>query len=292
MNGGYYMTDENKRIAIVTGGNSGIGKATVEALADKGFTVVMVCRSKERGGQALKELQNSNRDIHLMLCDLANMEDIRRFTDEFKEKFNRLDVLINNAGLISLKRNVTVDGLEEQFGVNHIGHFLLTLRLLDCMQSGSHIIIVSSCAHKVGKIHFEDYNLEEGYSAIKAYSQSKLANVLFARELSARVKDRGIRVNCFHPGIVGTSFFVGRNTAFGKVIVKVMNRIFSTPEEGAQTAIYLATSPEVENKTGAYFYRCKVAKTSRLAKLKSVGVRLFELSEKITGETLEYTEEE
>ncbi|MBH1941811.1 SDR family oxidoreductase [Mobilitalea sibirica] len=279
--------DVNKKIAIVTGGNAGMGKATVAALADYDYTVIMLCRNKERGQAALEELMiGTKRDIQLMQCDLDSLESIRKFTDEFRQRYFRVDVLVNNAGVIYLDRRETVDGLEEQFGVNHIGHFLLTLRLLDLMKQGSRIVVVSSGAHKVGKINFNNYNLSKGYNVLKAYSQSKLANVLFTRELATRIKSRGITVNCCHPGAVATSMGVDRKTGFGKTITGLLKPIFLTPEEGAKTAIYLATSPEVSKITGKYFYRCKVAKTSKAAKSRLDAKRLFDLSENITGEVL------
>jgi retinol dehydrogenase-14 len=281
------MISEVKSLAIVTGGNSGMGKATVAALADQGYTVIMLCRNKKRGETALQELLlKKNRDIRLMQCDLGCMEDIKKFTDDFKTLYSKVDILVNNAGVISLDRRETADGLEEQFGVNHIGHFMLTLRLLDLMKHGSRIVIVSSGAHKVGKIHFEDYNLEKGFNAVKAYGQSKLANLLFARELANRMKDRGITVNCCHPGAVATSMGVDRVTGFGKTITGALKSIFLTPEEGAKTAIYLATSPEGGKVTGKYFYRCQISKTSDAAKSRKLARQLFELSEKITGEYL------
>ena len=281
------METSDKRLALVTGGNSGMGKATVAALADAGFTVVMLCRNRTRGEAALQELmERKDRDIRLMQCDLGHMEDIRRFTEVFKESYPRLDVLINNAGVVSLTRKETVDGLEEQFGVNHIGHFLLTLRLLDRMERGGRIVVVSSGAHKVGRIHFDDYNLTRSFDAVQAYSQSKLANLLFARELAVRVKDRGITVNCCHPGAVATSMGVDRNTGFGSTITGLLKPFFLTPEEGARTAVFLGISPEVEGVTGKYFYQCKMAATSAAAKSRGQAKRLFELSEKLTGEYL------
>lgn len=274
-----------KRIAIVTGANAGMGKATVAGLADLGYKVIMLCRNVERGEVALKELLcHGNRDITLMQCNLASMEDIRNFTDEFKATYQNLDVLVNNAGVISLDRRETEDGLEEQFGVNHIGHFLLTMRLIEWMDYGSRIIVVSSGAHKVGKIHFNDYHLQKGFNVMKAYSQSKLANVLFTRELADRLKEKGITVNCCHPGAVATSMGIDRNTGFGKTITGLLKPLFLTPEEGAQTALYLATSLEVSHITGKYFYRCKLAKTSKAAKSRKLAKQLFELSETITGE--------
>lgn len=278
-------TEESKKIALVTGANSGMGKATAAALADQGFKVIMLCRNQARGETALQELKEvADRDLHLMLCNLGSMNDIRRFTDDLKSIYSHLDVLVNNAGVISLKRKLTEDGLEEQFGVNHIGHFLLTLRLLELMKAGSRIVVVSSGAHKVGRIHFNDINLKWGYNVITAYSQSKLANILFARELAERVKDRGITVNCCHPGAVATSMGIDRETGFGKTIMKLLKPYFQTPEMGASTAIYLATSPDVAKVTGKYFYRCWMSQTSKAAKSKKDARKLFALSEKITGE--------
>ncbi len=281
------MGSDIKNLAIVTGGNSGMGKATVAAMADQGYTVIMLCRNKIRGEAALQELLvKKDRDIRMMLCDLGCMEDIRRFTDDFKRLYPRVDILINNAGVISLVRRETTDGLEEQFGVNHIGHFMLTLRLLDRMKPGSRIVVVASGAHKAGKIHFNDYNLKKGFNPVKAYSQSKLANILLTRELADRLKKRGITVNCCHPGAVATSMGVDRTTGFGKTITGALKRIFLTPESGAKTAIFLATSPEVGKVTGKYFYQCQISKTSHAAKSRKQAKQLFELSENITGEFL------
>lgn len=281
-----------KKVAVVTGGNSGMGKATVAALADKGYIVVMAVRSTERGEAARKELleEKPQRDIRVMQCDLGSMESVRNFTEEFKDNFSSLDVLVNNAGVITLGRRETVDGLEEQFGVNHIGHFLLTLRLLGCMKKGSRIVNVASGAHKIGKIHFDDYNLSKGFKVlhvIRAYGQSKLANILFTRELAERLKDREITVNCCHPGAVATSIGIDRNTGFGKGITSCLKPFFLSPEEGAQTAVFLATEAIGGQVTGKYFYRSQMAKTSKAAKSRKMARELFELSENITGESFD-----
>lgn len=281
-----------KKVAVVTGGNSGMGKATVAAFADKGYIVVMAVRSTERGEAARKELleEKQQRDIRVMQCDLGSMESVRNFTEEFKDNFSSLDVLVNNAGVITLGRRETVDGLEEQFGVNHIGHFLLTLRLLGCMKKGSRIVNVASGAHKIGKIHFDDYNLSKGFKilhVIRAYGQSKLANILFTRELAERLKDREITVNCCHPGAVATSIGIDRNTGFGKGITSCLKPFFLSPEEGAQTAVFLATEAIGGQVTGKYFYRSQMAKTSKAAKSRKMARELFELSENITGESFD-----
>jgi NAD(P)-dependent dehydrogenase (short-subunit alcohol dehydrogenase family) len=154
------------------------------------------------------------------------------------------------------------------------------------MKAGSRIVVVGSGAHKIGKIYFDDYNLKKGYSVFKAYGQSKLANILFVRELAGRVRDRGITVNCSHPGAVATSMGVNRETGFGKMVTGMLRPFFLTPEEGAKTAVYLAASPDVKDVTGEYFYRCRIAKTSKAARSKEMAERLFALSEKITEEFL------
>ncbi len=199
------------KLAIVTGANSGMGMATVEALADEGAKVVMLCRSEKRGKDALaKLLEKNERQVELMLCDLGDFDSIRSFAAKVKEKYKKIDILVNNAGFIALDRQVTKEGLEMQFGINHIGHFLLTTELAELMGEGSRIVNVASGAHKVGKIHFDDINLTKGFNVVKAYSQSKLANVLFTRELAGRLRDKGITVNCCHPGAGATNMGVNR----------------------------------------------------------------------------------
>lgn len=279
------MDNLDGKIAIVTGANSGMGMATVEALSDKGATVIMLCRSEERGKEAILKLtENKERNLDLILCDLGDYESIRNFAKAVKEKYDHIDILVNNAGFISLDRQETKEGLERQFGINHIGHFLLTKELLELMGKGSRIVNVASGAHKTGKIHFDDINLTKGFNVIKAYSQSKLANVLFTRELARRVADRGITVNCCHPGAVATNIGIDRDTGFGKTITGLLKPFFQTPMEGARTAIFLASDKSVENITGGYFYKCKIAKSSKRSKSKKLAKKLFELSEKLVSD--------
>ena len=271
------------KVAIVTGANSGMGMATVEALSDKGAAVIMLCRNEERGKEALLKLtKDKPRKLDLILCDLGDFESIRNFAAAVKEKYDHIDILVNNAGFISLDRQETKEGLERQFGINHIGHFLLTMELLELIGKGSRIVNVASGAHKTGKIHFDDINLTKGFNVIKAYSQSKLANVLFTRELARRVASRGITVNCCHPGAVATNIGIDRDTGFGKTITGLLKPFFQTPMEGARTAIFLASDKSVENISGGYFYKCKIAKSSKRSKDKKLAKKLFELSEEIT----------
>lgn len=272
------------KTAIVTGANSGMGMATVRALSDMGAKVIMLCRSEKRGTEALEKLSSEKyRDLELILCDLGNYDSIRAFANIVRRGYDHIDILVNNAGFISLDRQETGEGLERQFGINHIGHFLLTMSLLDLMGEGGRIVNVASGAHKTGKIHFDDINLTKGFNVIKAYSQSKLANVLFTRELARRVKDRGITVNCCHPGAVATNIGIDRDTGFGKTVTRLLKPFFQTPEQGARTAIFLASDDSVSDITGEYFYKCRIAKSSKRSKDMELAKKLFEFSEELTG---------
>lgn len=274
------------KTAIVTGANSGMGMATVRALSDMGAKVIMLCRSEKRGTEALEKLSSEKyRDLELILCDLGNYDSIRAFANIVRRGYDHIDILVNNAGFISLDRQETGEGLERQFGINHIGHFLLTMSLLDLIGEGGRIVNVASGAHKAGKIHFDDINLTKGFNVIKAYSQSKLANVLFTRELARRVKDRGITVNCCHPGAVATNIGIDRDTGFGKTVTRLLKPFFQTPEQGARTAIFLASDDSVSDVTGEYFYKCRIAKSSKRSKDMELAKKLFEFSEELVGVT-------
>ncbi|MGN7411545.1 SDR family oxidoreductase [Paenibacillus sp. SAF-068] len=249
--------------AIVTGANSGMGLATTIELARQGYRVIMACRSEKRGEKALQEAvrQSGSSAIELMLCDLGSLESIRQFARSFHEHHDHLDVLVNNAGVVMVKRKETSDGFEQSIGINHLGHFLLTLLLIEPLKAATQgrVVNVSSGAYKAGKIHFEDPHLHKGYNPIKSYAQSKLANVLFTRALARKLSGTSVTVNCLHPGAVGTSIGVDRNTGFGTRIMAFVGKLpfFLSPEEGARTAVYLATSPEVVGITGRYFYQQK-----------------------------------
>lgn len=273
------------KVALVTGANSGMGMATVAALSDMGAKVIMLCRNEKRGYDAYKKLllENRERKIKLLFCDLGDYSSIDSFSKQMKSVTSHLDILVNNAGFISLDRQFTKEGLEKQFGTNHIGHFLLTMKLLDLMDEGSRIVVVASGAHKTGKIHFDDINLNKGFNVVTAYSQSKLANVLFCRELSRRLKPKGITVNCCHPGAVATNMGVDRETGFGKMITGALKPFFLTPAQGAKTAVFLASDESVKDITGEYFYKCKIAKASNQSKDMELAKRLFEFSEELVG---------
>ncbi|CAM4520794.1 SDR family oxidoreductase [Paenibacillus typhae] len=270
------------KIVLVTGGNSGMGLATTIEMARRGAKVVMACRSRTRGEAALAEARrrSGSEDITLMLCDLASFQSIRSFAGEFLAAYPVLDVLINNAGVVTIKRELTADGYEMDFGVNHLGHFLLTNLLLGALKKAGQgrIVVVASGAYKIGKLYLEDHTLSRGFNPAKAYARSKLANVLFTRELAARLQGTGVTVNAVHPGAVGTSIGVNRETGFGRSVLKLLSYFFLTPEQGADTAVYLATAPEVGGVSGQYYYRRKIQKLSPRAADDKEADRLWQWS--------------
>jgi NAD(P)-dependent dehydrogenase (short-subunit alcohol dehydrogenase family) len=278
-----------EKTVVVTGANSGVGLATATELARRGATVVMACRSASRGEQALKEARqrSGSEKLELMLCDLGSLESVRNFARELQSRHPVLDVLINNAGVITVKRETTADGFESQLGVNHLGHFLLTNLLLEPLKRASQgrIINVSSGAHKTGSIHWEDPHLTRSFGVWKAYSQSKLANILFTRALAERLRGTSVTANSLHPGAVGSNFGVDRRTGFGKPVMAFLGLFFLTPEQGAETSVYLAASDEVTSVSGEYFYRKKRAPVSKKAQDRESAERLWSWSEKEVGWT-------
>lgn len=278
--------DKNS-IVVITGANSGVGKAISIELAKTGALIVMLCRSKERGIKALQEVRvlSGNDSVELMLCNLGSLKSVRDFCKEFKTKYKKLNVLINNAGVTLPGYHQTVDGYELHFGVNHLGHFLLTNELLDLIiaSAPARIINVASGAHKIGKIYFEDVNIMKNYTFWRAYAQSKLANILFTYELAEKLKGTGVTANCLHPGAVATNMGINRDTGFGTTITRMLKPFFQTPEKGAETAIYLATSNEIEGVTGKYFYRKRPVPSSKRSYDKVEAKKLWDLSKKMVG---------
>lgn len=278
------MPQENARkICLITGANAGIGKVTALRLAEMGATVVMVCRDKMKGEAALKEIKqkSGNPKIELLLADLSSQAEIRRLVDAFKTQHTRLDVLVNNAGVYISNRRLTVDGYEMTFAVNHLAYFLLTNLLLDVLKQSapSRIVSVSSEAHKYGKIEFDNLQGEREYKGIPAYSNSKLENVLFTRELARRLEGTAVTANCLHPGAIGTQLF--RNTP--KPIEWIIKLLTMSPEKGAETSVYLASSSAVEGVTGKYFEKKKEKQPSLKAQDDNLARKLWEVSERLTG---------
>lgn len=271
------------KVCMVTGASSGIGKETAKALAQMGATVVMVGKNSERGEAAQKEIltQVPNASVALMTVDFSSLEAVRDLVSEFKSRHQRLHVLVNNAGTIPAKREVSADGFEMQFAVNHLAPFLLTNLLLDVIKlsAPARIVNTSSGIHNRGKIDFDDLQAERGYSLFGAYGRSKLANVLFTYELAQRLKGTGVTANCFTPGMTKTD--LGRHIRGPSGFF--FRHMGKSQEEGARTAVYLASSPEVEGVTGKYFSNCREKESSNSSHDQALAKRLWEMSERLTG---------
>jgi NAD(P)-dependent dehydrogenase (short-subunit alcohol dehydrogenase family) len=278
------VADMTGRVCVVTGANRGIGRATAEGLARLGANVILVCRSQEDGETASREIGARYSVIpDVVTADLSSQASIRRAAADLQVRYPRLYVLINNAGVIPRRREVTVDGLEMQLAVNHLAYFLLTKLLLPQLRAGapSRIINVSSGAHTHAGMDFEDLQAERGYDPKQVYSRSKLANVLFTYELARRLQGTGVTANCLNPGIVATGMladYMGAAPGAG-----IASTFGATPEEGAETSIYLASSDEVEGVTGKYFERKQARRSSRESYDEAPARRLWELSERLTG---------
>lgn len=273
------------KVVLITGGTSGIGKAAAMKIASLGAITVFTYRNKEKGEKTLDEIrtQSGSSDVHMLELDLASLDSVRRLAKNFLEEFKRLDVLINNAGGFFGYRKVTEEGFEYTFGINHLGPFLLTNLLKDCLiSSRSRIINVSSAAQQAGKMNFDDLMLEKNFAGFKAYSQAKLANIIFCYELDRRWGKEGISVNAVHPGAVSTNFGNEAKPAF-KSLMKIGKPFLKTPEQGADTIVYLASSPEVEGVSGKYLARRKQIKSNNISYDKGNWTRLWEVSEELTG---------
>jgi len=273
------------QVAVVTGANSGIGKVTVAALLGMGFRVIATARSKERGEAAIADWKSAMPDakVDLVLCDLSNLDSVRQAAKAIAGLVDRIDVLVNNAGGIIGERRLTKEGLEETLGGNHLGPFLLTRELLPLLEHAapSRIVNVASDAHKsVSDMAWDDLAFARGYSTIKAYGQSKLANILFTRELGRRLEGKNITVNSVHPGVVRTRFGETGNAfiRFGLVLVRPF---LIDEKKGADTSIWLATDPALEGKTGGYYVKRKLVTPTKAAQSDAGAKRLWDLSEKL-----------
>jgi NAD(P)-dependent dehydrogenase (short-subunit alcohol dehydrogenase family) len=273
------------RICVVTGANRGIGRATAEGLAQMGAKVVLVCRRKEDGEAVSREIAaQSPVAPDVVVADLSSQLSIRQAAGYIRGRYPSLHVLINNAGVIPARREATVDGLEMQFAVNHLAYFLLTNLLLPQLKAGSpsRIINVSSGAHTRAAIDFDDLQAQRSYQAKSVYGRSKLANILFTYELSRRLAGTGVTANCLNPGVVATKMladYMGVPLA-GPALARTFG---ATPEEGAETSVYLASSPEVESVTGKYFERKQPIASSQASHDEAVAGRLWEVSERLAG---------
>ena len=278
--------DVRGKTCMVTGATAGIGQVAARELAGLGAELVLVCRNRAKGEETVRGIRaaTGNDSVELMVADLASQAEIRRLAEAFLSTRRPLHVLVNNAGIFNLRRETTTDGLEATFAVNHLAYFLLTNLLLERLKESApaRIVNVASDAHHWGTIDFDDLMAERSYRAMKIYGRSKLANILYTRELAARLAGTGVTANCLHPGAVGTS--LGANNGFvARLLLPLIRPFLRTPENGARTTVHLASSPEVEGVSGRYFADCREKRPSAEARSEEIARRLWEVSEQLTA---------
>jgi NAD(P)-dependent dehydrogenase (short-subunit alcohol dehydrogenase family) len=279
-------TSMQDRVCLLTGATRGVGLATARGLAARGATLTIVGRDPQKTAATAADLRKitGNDTVEYLVADLSSQAEVRKLADAFKARHDRLHVLINNAGAVFTKRQVTVDGIEQTLALNHLSVFLLTNLLLDTIKASApaRIITVASAAHQGARLNFDDLQHAKSYNAFSVYSQSKLDNVLFTYELARRLAGTGVTANCLHPGFVASGF--GKNNAGWMSAAMVVVRPFQiTPERGALTTLYLATSPDVATTTGTYFSQSKPRKSDSVTYDEALAKRLWDVSEQLTG---------
>lgn len=279
------------KVILITGANTGIGKETAKELLKRGGKVYIACRSLEKANKAREELINEtgSTDIHVRELDLSSLESVRNFAKKFLQEAQRLDILINNAGVMACPKALTKDGFEQQLGVNHLGHFLLTNLLLDRLKASapSRVVNLSSLAHRYGTINKRDLNSEKSYHQVMAYCQSKLANVLFTRELARRLEGTGVTTYAVHPGAVDTELPRHMGSFFflleHNLIKPILRFTFKTPKSGAQTSLYTALDEDLAHQSGKYYADCREQNPSREGSDNDTALWLWNASEKMVG---------
>ncbi len=279
----------NTRVSIVTGATSGIGKATAIALAQTGITVALVSRKREKGEAVLGEIvsRTGNSNVELFVADLSSLVEVKRLAHEIRARHPIIDILINNAGGVFGTRTLTVDGTELTFALNHLSYFLLTNLLLEPLKSApqGRIINVSSQAHLVGTIAFDDLELKKKYNAMRSYAQSKLANILFTYELARRLAGTPVTANTLHPGSVRSNF--GRELpGIGGFFFRNFGIFMRSPEKAAETVTWLAQADELTGVSGKYYFDKKEIHSSKISYDTGVARHLWEISERMTASTL------
>jgi len=283
-----HETDMSGRTCMITGATNGIGKAAAMELASLGAGLVLVGRNRERGERTVEEVRRAsgNDDVSLVLADLSSQAEIRQLAKDFLAGGRPLHVLLNNAGVVNLRREESVDGIEATFAVNHLAYFLLTELLLERLKQNApaRIVSVASDAHAQsgGRLDFDDLESRKRYSTMRVYGKSKLANILFTRELARRLEGTGVTANCLHPGFVGSNF-ARNNGAIASLAMTLLRPFARSPEKGAESAVYLCSSAEVDNVSGEYFFNCKARPPKEFARNHEDARRLWEVSERMSG---------
>lgn len=274
------------KTVVITGANSGIGRVTARALAAQGACVVLACRRSEAAAEAREQIlrQHPRAKVEMVTLDLASLASVRAAALEISERFPVVDILINNAGLASMRREISADGFELTFATNHLGPFLFTRLILPAMaRPGGRIINVASDAHRyIGRMHWDDLQLDGRYGVMRAYAQSKLANILFTRELAARLEGAGIAVNALHPGAVATGIWP-QNHWYERAFSNLLKLFLVSAEKGARTTIWLATGAEGGASNGGYFINRKPRKPAAQARSSADQARLWAVSEQLVG---------
>lgn len=284
------MVNMRGKICLVTGATNGIGKATAQALAQMGATVVIVGRNPAKCAAVVDEIKqvSGSNTVEALVGDLSIMADVRQVADQFRAKYQKLHVLVNNAGGAFMNRQITSEGFEQTFALNYLNYFVLTNMLLDMLKASApaRIVNVSSDSHKAAQLDFDDLQSAKGNYRLVAYGRSKLADVVFSYELARRLSGTGVTVNVLHPGLVRTGFASNMGAIPAAIIGFIMRFVALTPEQGAQTSVYLATSPDVENETGKYWEKSKAVPAGRAAYDQPTWTRLWDVSAKMVAVTV------
>jgi retinol dehydrogenase-14 len=276
------------RTVVVTGGSGGIGRATALGLARMGADLAIIGRDRGRSEDAAREVRAAGGGrVDLFIADLSSQSEVRELAEEILQSLSRIHVLINNVGGYFDTRHVTADGLERTFALNHLAPFLLTSLLLEKLKqsASARVVTVSSHAQAAGRIDFNDLQGERSYSGARAYSQSKLANVLFSYELARRLKGTSVTSNALHPGVVSTSFGAEDPATVQRIFIPFLRAFMKNPAQGAATSIHLASAPDLEQVTGRYFANSKLKRSSKLSYDVAIAARLWQVSGDLVGLT-------
>jgi NAD(P)-dependent dehydrogenase (short-subunit alcohol dehydrogenase family) len=279
------MTDMSGRICLVTGATRGIGRATAEALAKSGAQVLLHGRDSASVGAVCREMIRYGQ-VTGVVGDLGSLAAVRKLASDIAAQYPRLDVLVNNAGTGTRRRQTTVDGYERTFAINHLAPFLLTNLLLERLKASkaARVVTVSSMAHRNVTLDFDDLNFDKRkYGGLRAYGESKLANILFTLELASRLAGSTVTANCLHPGVVATNIFAAFGGRTGKIFSVLFRPFMLSPVAGAKTSVYLASSPEVAKVTGKFFDKCREVPPAPAAQDAAAAKQLWEISAKLTG---------